>query len=235
MIETRWWGQRTETTLVLLHEGLGCVELWREFPKKLAQLTSCGVFAWSRRGYGRSAPCPLPRPLDYMQREDVGAVLDAAGIGRCVLVGHSDGASIAALHASRGDQRVAGIVLISPHYFVEQICLEAIRAAREAYVAGGLRERLAKYHDHPDVAFHGWNAAWLDDGFRTWDIRAETRRIAVPVLQVQGRSDPYGTMAQPEAFQGPNVMTISPEAKHAPHLEAADEVMGAIVAFLGGR
>lgn len=232
MIETRWWGAPGGTTLVLLHEGLGCVALWRDFPERLAAATGRGVFAWSRPGYGRSAPCPLPRPLDYMQREDVGAVLDAAGIGRCVLVGHSDGASIAALHAARGDRRVAGLVLISPHYFVEDMCLAAIREARTAFVDGGLRARMAKYHDHVDVAFHGWNAAWLDPGFRAWDIRAGTERIGVPALQVQGLADPYGTMAQPRAFRGGLASTMAVAAGHATHLEAADETLAAVAGFV---
>jgi pimeloyl-ACP methyl ester carboxylesterase len=232
MIETRRWGAPTPTTLVLLHEGLGCIELWRDFPDRLAAASGLHVFAWSRRGYGRSAPCPLPRPLDYMRREDAGAVLDAHAIGRCVLVGHSDGASIAALHAAGGDPRVAGAVLIAPHYFVEEMCIAAIAEARQAYLAGNLRPRLAKYHAHVDVAFHGWNAAWLDPGFRDFDIRAETARIAIPVLQIQGTEDPYGTMAQPAAFRGPRVRTATPAAKHAPHLEAPDATLAAIVAFL---
>lgn len=232
MIETRRWGAGTPTTLVLLHEGLGCVELWRDFPERLAASTGLGVFAWSRAGYGRSPPCPLPRPLDYMRREDVGAVLDAHGIGRCVLVGHSDGASIAALHAAGGDPRVAGAVLMAPHYFVEEMCVAAIAEARSAYMAGGLRARLAKYHRHVDVAFHGWNAAWLDPGFRAFDIRAETARIPVPVLQVQGREDPYGTMAQPLAYRGARARMLTPAARHAPHLEAPEEVMAGLVAFL---
>lgn len=233
VIETRRWGAPTPTTLVLLHEGLGCIELWRDFPDRLAQASGLHVFAWSRLGYGRSSPCPLPRPLDYMRREDVGAMLDANGIGRCVLVGHSDGASIAALHASRGDPRVAGAVLIAPHYFVEDMCIEAIAAARDAYLGTNLRERMARYHDHVDVAFHGWNAAWLDPGFRAFDIRADTARIAVPVLQVQGTEDPYGTMAQPQAFRAPSTL-LAPIARHAPHLEAPEETLSGIVAFIRG-
>jgi pimeloyl-ACP methyl ester carboxylesterase len=233
----RRWGTPGVTTLVLLHEGLGCVELWRDFPERLAAETGMAVFAWSRPGYGRSAPCPLPRPLDYLRRaaaEDVGPVLDAAGIGRCVLIGHSDGASIAAVYAAAGDPRVAATVLMSPHYFVEPMCIAAIRDALEAYVSGNLRERMAKYHDHADVAFHGWNGAWLDPGFAALDLRAEARAIAVPVLQIQGSEDPYGTMAQPATLAMDTVTTLALAAKHAPHLEAAEATMAAIVDFIGG-
>ena len=217
---------------VLLHEGLGCVELWREFPEFLSSATGCGVFAYSRAGYGKSDPAALPRALTYMQdaaREEVGAVLDAASIGRCVLVGHSDGASIAALV---DDARVAGMVLISPHYFVEAMCLDAIQQARDAFMTGNLRERLARYHDHVDVAFHGWSGAWLDPGFQLWDIRNQVSDMRVPVLQVQGRDDPYGSSAQPAALGGASVTTLMLDAKHAPHLEAAEATLGAIVGFV---
>jgi pimeloyl-ACP methyl ester carboxylesterase len=167
-IDTAWWGERPDAdlTLVLLHEGLGCIALWRDFPERLAQATGCPVFAYSRLGYGHSDPVPLPRPLDYMRAESrtiLGRVLDQAGIGPCILIGHSDGASIAVIHAgSAGDARVRGVVLIAPHFFVEDIAITAIAAARDAYNQGTLRDRLARYHDHVDVAFRGWNDAWLD-------------------------------------------------------------------------
>ena len=232
-VETRRWGADTATTLVLLHEGLGCVELWRDFPARLAAASGLGVFAWSRPGYGHSDPVPLPRPLDYLQRaarDDLPALLDAARIGRCVLVGHSDGASIAAL---ADDPRVAGKVLIAPHYFTEAAGLAAIRATAAAYVDGDLRSRIAKYHDHPDVAFRGWADAWLDPGFpAVLRIAAAASAIAVPVLQIQGSDDPYGTTAQTDALRGPDVTTRVLAAKHAPHLEAPEETLAAILTFL---
>ncbi len=233
-VEARWWGERSGTTLVLLHEGLGCVDLWRDFPERLAAATGCAVFAWSRPGYGRSSPVELPRPLDYMQRaaaRDVVPLLDAAGVGRCVLVGHSDGASIAALV---DDPRVVGKVLIAPHFFVEEMAVAAIAQARDAYRSGTLRERMARYHDHVDVAFEGWNGAWLDPGFRAWDIRAAARAWPGPVLQIQGLDDPYGTPAQTAVLSGPLVTTHLLPARHAPHLEASEETMAAIVGWLGG-
>jgi pimeloyl-ACP methyl ester carboxylesterase len=233
-VEAMRWGEATETTLVLLHEGLGCVELWRDFPARLAAESGLGVFAWSRPGYGHSDPVPLPRPLDYMQRaarDEVSPLLDAAGIGRCVLVGHSDGASIAALVE---DARVVGKVLIAPHYFTEAAGLAAIRATATAYREGDLRARLAKYHDHVDVAFRGWADAWLDPEFPVaFDIAAAASAVGGPVLQIQGSEDPYGTTAQTDALRGPQVTTRVLAAKHAPHLEAPEATMAAIIAFLG--
>jgi pimeloyl-ACP methyl ester carboxylesterase len=233
-VEAQWWGERTATTLVLLHEGLGCVALWRDFPERLAAASGLGVFAWSRPGYGLSDPVPLPRPLDYMQRAargEVAAVLDAAGIERCVLVGHSDGASIAALVT---DPRVAGKILIAPHYFTEEAGLAAIRATDAAFRAGGLRERMAKYHGHVDIAFRGWADAWLDRNFpRSFRIAdAASAACIMPVLQIQGSEDPYGTTAQTDALRGPDVTTVVLTAKHAPHLEAPEATMAAILGFL---
>lgn len=240
-LETAWWGlgPAEAPTLVLLHEGLGCVALWRDFPARLAAATGCGVFAYSRIGYGRSDPVPLPRPLDYMQREAeeiLPPVLTAAGIRRCVLVGHSDGASIAAVYAgAAGDPRIRGLVLMAPHYFVEEMCLASIAQARTAYETGDLRRRLAHYHADVDSAFRGWNGAWLDPRFRTeFDITDYLPRIAVPVLQIQGTDDPYGTEAQPRRLQavcGRSDTLMLPGARHAPHLEAAEATLAAIARF----
>lgn len=242
-LDAAWWGGPGEGCFVLLHEGLGSVGLWRDFPANLAAATGRGVFAWSRPGYGRSDPVDLPRPLDYLARAarmEVGPVLDAvlgaAGIGRCILLGHSDGATIAAHYtAETRDPRVAGLVLIAPHYFVEPMCLEALAAVRETYRTGDLRERLARHHDHVDVAFHGWNDTWLDPRFRDWDIRPLVAGIGVPVLQIQGSDDPYGTTAQTDALGAPRVTTRVLPARHAPHREAAEETLAAIGAFLAAH
>ncbi|HKK29904.1 MAG TPA: alpha/beta fold hydrolase, partial [Alphaproteobacteria bacterium] len=162
-------------TLVLLHEGLGSLGLWRDFPEKLATATGLGVFAYSRAGYGGSDPEPLPWPLDYMEQHAtkvLPTLLNAIGFRRGLLVGHSDGASIAALYAGTvSDPRVQGLVLMGPHFFVEQICLEAIAEAKQAYETGDLRAKLARHHGaNVDNAFYGWNASWLAEGFRGWDI-----------------------------------------------------------------
>ena len=229
-------------TLVLLHEGLGCVDLWRDFPEKLLAETGCGVFAYSRAGYGRSDACPLPRPLDYMTREAVSVlpeILDAIGFTDGILIGHSDGASIAAIHAgAQRDPRVRGVVLMAPHFFTEAMGLDAIAEARTAYSDGDLRSRLGKYHAHVDAAFRGWNDAWLDPGFRAWDIQDYLDEVTVPVLCLQGEGDRYGTRAQVDAVarraRGPVTVRMIPECRHSPHLEAPEKVQMEIAAFLDG-
>jgi pimeloyl-ACP methyl ester carboxylesterase len=240
-LEAAWWGPDpgAAPSLVLLHEGLGSVGLWRDFPPLLSAATGCGVFAWSRFGYGRSAPIALPRPLDYMQREArevVGRVLDAAGIGPCLLVGHSDGASIAALAAGLGpDARVRGLVLMAPHFFVEEISVASIAAIRREYEAGGLRARLARHHTDVDGAFHGWADAWLDPGFpAAFDLTAALGRVALPALILQGTDDPYGTIAHARLAErempGP-VRTVQLPAGHSPHVEATEAAVAAIAGF----
>ena len=234
-LDCAWWGPPPgeRPTLVLLHEGLGCIALWRDVPAQLAAATGYGVFAYSRFGYGASSPCALPRPLDYMRREAteiLPAVLDAAGITRAILIGHSDGASIAAIHAGAvHDPRIAGVVLIAPHYFVEPSGLRAIEAARIAYETGDLRARLARYHTHVDAAFRGWCDAWLDPGFGSFNLTADLAAITVPALQLQGTADPYGTTAQTDCLA--KAETVLLPVRHAPHLEAPEASMAAIVGF----
>lgn len=240
-LEAAWWGATTPLTLVLLHEGLGSVELWRDFPKRLAERTRLGVFAWSRLGYGQSDPAPLPRPLEYMQIEAagfVGPVLDAAGIERCVLIGHSDGATIAALYAGgTQDHRVRGLVLIAPHYFVEDVAVAEIARARTAYEQGDLRARLARRHRDVDGAFLGWNDVWLDPGFpAVLDLHGHIAHVRVPILQIQGADDMYGTLAQPRfaetAAYCPVETLVVEKARHAPHIEAPELTMNAIADFI---
>jgi pimeloyl-ACP methyl ester carboxylesterase len=239
-LETAWWGPPPDAapTLVLLHEGLGCVALWRDFPERLAAATGYGVFAWSRPGYGKSDPLPLPWPVSYMHdeaRRRVGRVLDAAGVRRCILAGHSDGASIAAIYAGGvSDARVRGLVLMAPHYFVEPMCITEIERARDAYETGDLRRRLARYHEHVDVAFGGWNGAWLNPDFRVWDITEYLPHLRVPVLQVQGRDDPYGTVAQTDAMEAASmspVETVLVPGGHSPYLQAAEPTLAAVTRF----
>ncbi len=242
-LETAWWGPApTEApTLVLLHEGLGCVALWRDVPALLAEATGCGVFAYSRFGYGQSAPKPLPWPLTYMQDEahDVlPRVLDAAGIAEAILIGHSDGGSIAAVYAGNArDRRLRGVVLIAAHLFVEDLNIRSIREIRAEYQQGALRERLARYHRNVDVAFHGWNDSWLHPEFRNFDITADVAGIDVPILALQGADDPYGTAAQLDVLQrharAPLETVLIPGARHAPHLEAKQATLDAIVRFVG--
>ena len=241
-LETRWWGPPAEAapTLVLLHEGLGCVELWRDFPEALAAATGCGVFAWSRFGYGGSDSVSLPRPMRYMHDEALEVlprVLDEAGVRRAVLVGHSDGGSIAAIHAGTvHDPRLLGVVMIAAHFFVEDINLASIRGIKETYEHGDLRKRLARYHRAVDVAFRGWNDAWLDPRFRSFDITEQVARIQVPVLALQGTDDPYGTEEQLRMLERtarcPVETRLIAGARHAPHLEARQPTLDAIVPFV---
>ena len=241
-LEAAWWGPPPDAapTLVLLHEGLGCVALWRDLPEKLAAATGCGVFAYSRTGYGQSDPAALPRPLTYMQdeaRDTLPAVLDAAGIRRAVLVGHSDGASIALLHAGgTQDFRIAGAVLIAPHVVVEDVSLASIAKARMEYETTGLRDRLARYHRDVDNAFWGWNRAWLDPAFRGWRIDDRVAYVRVPMLLIQGEADEYGTAEQlhlieQEAYCPVETLVI-PGAGHAPHVTHQAVNVAAIAAFV---
>jgi pimeloyl-ACP methyl ester carboxylesterase len=242
MLETQWWGPGPEAaaTIVLLHEGLGCVALWRDFPEALTAATGCGVFAYSRFGYGGSDTVSLPRPMSYMHDEAVSvlpAVLDTAGVRRAVLIGHSDGGSIAAIHAGAvRDVRVLGVVLMAAHFFVEDLNIASIRTIKEHYEQGDLRARLRRYHRDVDVAFRGWNEAWLDPRFRSFDITAEVARIRVPILALQGADDPYGSDEQLRVLERAARCSVETRliegARHSPHLEARDATMEAIVPFV---
>lgn len=242
-LEAGWWGPPPDAapTLVLLHEGLGSVGLWRGFPERLVAATGCGVLAYSRFGYGRSDTVMLPRPLDYMRREAVDVlppVLAAAGVRDCVLVGHSDGASIAAIHAGRvADPRVRALALMAPHFFVEDICTTSIAAIRREYDQG-LRARLARHHDDVDAAFLGWADAWLDPRFpASFDLAADVARIGIPTLIVQGTHDPYGTAAHArlaERLIPSLVRTAMLPARHAPHAEAPELTVAEIAELASG-
>src|ERR1700761_8725954 len=222
-------------TLVLLHEGLGSASLWGDFPERLQAATGLGVFAYSRAGYGASSPVTLPRPLDYMQREALDVLpklLDAIGFRAGILVGHSDGASIAAVYAGGvQDHRLDGIVLIAPHFIVEDVCVTSIAAIKVAYETTELKTKLARWHRHVDNAFYGWNGAWLDPKFRDWDISDYLAYIRVPVMIVQGADDQYGTVRQVEIAQQecycPVDVVMIPGAGHSPQREAAQVALDA--------
>jgi pimeloyl-ACP methyl ester carboxylesterase len=241
-IEAAWHGSRPERapTLVLLHEGLGCVGMWRDFPAALAARTGYGVLAYSRFGYGKSDPVPLPRPLSYMHDEafDVlPVVLDQAGVRKTILVGHSDGASIATIYAGgRQDFRVRGLVLLAPHFFVEDISVRSIADAKEAYERGDLRARLERYHGHNvDNAFWGWNGAWLDPAFRAWRIDDAVAHVRVPMLIIQGRDDQYGSAAQLALAEAdaycPVETLLLDRCGHAPQLDQPALTLAAIADF----
>ncbi|TCZ58529.1 alpha/beta fold hydrolase [Roseicella aquatilis] len=242
-LETGWWGPGPQATptLVLLHEGLGSLGLWRDFPARLAAATGCGVFAFSRFGYGHSDPAALPRPLDYLRREAcevLPRVLDAAGLQWGLLLGHSDGGSIAAIHAGLvRDPRLRGIVVIAPHFVTEPMGLAAIEETRGRYEAGELRARLARHHRHVDVAFRGWCDTWLDPRFpASFDLRPDITGIRVPVLAIQGEADPYGTPEQLHLLAreaaGPVEVMLLPGIGHAPQAEAPEAVLHAVRGFV---
>jgi pimeloyl-ACP methyl ester carboxylesterase len=226
-------------TIVMLHEGLGCIALWRDFPAKLAAATGHGVFAYSRAGYGGSERIDLPRPLDYMNLEarfSLPAVLEAIGLERGILLGHSDGASIAAIYAGEhADERIKGLILMAPHVFTEEMGLAAIADARRAYTTSDLRARLAKYHAHIDSAFCGWNGAWLDPGFRAWNIEDAVRRWRVPALLIQGVDDQYGTLKQIRAIEARSparlASLILQACRHSPQIDQPQATLEAIVRF----
>jgi len=227
-------------TVVLLHEGLGSAALWGDFPQHLSAATGAGLFTYSRAGYGRSGPVTLPRPLSYMHDEALTVLprlLDAIGFRRGLLLGHSDGASIATIYAgSVQDHRVRGLALIAPHFFVEDVGLAAIAAAREAFANGDLRQRLARWHADVDNAFRGWNDAWLDPEFRKWDITEMLAYVRVPVLIVQGTQDEYGTARQIEVAQEecycPVEVVLLPDVGHSPHKQAPTATLAAIADFV---
>ncbi len=233
-------GTRDGPTLVLLHEGLGCVALWKDFPAALAARSGLAVFTYSRAGYGASTPAALPRPLDFHTREALEVlprVLDAAGIGDCILVGHSDGASIALVYAGAvADPRVRGVVALAPHVLTEAKGVANIAAVNAQYAAGGLRERLRRYHgDNVDCAFRGWADTWLAPGFAQWSIERHLPGITVPVLTIRGDDDPYNTPCHVERIaarvRGPVTRLDLPECGHAPHAERPQAVLDAVAAF----
>lgn len=229
--------------LVLLHEGLGCVALWKDFPARLHAATGLAAMAYSRYGYGGSDPLAGPRAADFMHREAAEAlpqVLARLGIARAILVGHSDGASIALIHAGRvakagpGACTIAGVVAMAPHLFVEPVCTEAIAAVSARFAASDLPARLGRHHRDPVRTFRGWADVWLSPAFQSFDIEPEVAAIGCPILAIQGEDDEYGTMRQIE-----RIAQLRPETRllrlarcrHSPHLDRPDEVVPAIAAF----
>ena len=230
-----WDGDPGRRSLVLLHEGLGSVGLWRDFPARLNEATGRRVAAFSRFGHGRSEPPPRPRTPAFFHEEALEVLpelLAQLGAEEPILVGHSDGASIALIHAGR--HPVTALALLAPHVIVEDITVAEIRAARDRYANGDLRERMARHHDDVDAAFWGWCDVWLDPAFRDWSLEADAERVRCPTLLIQGRDDPYGTLKQLDRIEARvrvPVQRLVVPGGHSPHLEAAEEVVAAIAAF----
>ncbi len=225
--------------LVFLHEGLGCIEFWRDFPSRLAEATDLEALVYDRQGYGGSSPADAPRGADYLHVEALEylpAVLRAEGIERAVLVGHSDGGSIALIHAAHHPQTVACITEAA-HIFVEEITLAGIRAADGIYRETDLSEKLSRYHgEKTDQVFRAWVETWLSAEFRNWNIEAELPRVRVPVLAMQGKDDEYGTPAQVrgivEGVNGPAEACLISDCGHTPHKEQPDKALAAMAEFI---
>lgn len=231
-------GGAAAPVLVFLHEGLGSLALWKDFPQQLAHAAGCHALVYSRAGYGRSSPLAAPRQPDFMHVEALQvlpALLDALHVREPVLFGHSDGASIALIHAASAGRSVRGVVLLAPHVIVEELCVRSIAAARASYATTDLRARLAPYHADPDAAFRGWCDIWLDPRFRQWNIEAEVAAIRCPLLAIQGYDDEYGTMEQMNRIARlvPDTELLRlQDCRHSPHRDQPDAVIAATTRFI---
>ena len=232
-----WPGDDGRRSLVLLHEGLGSVGLWRDFPARLNAASGRRVVAFSRFGHGGSDPPRAPRTPAFFHEEALEvlpvllAQLDAP---EPILVGHSDGGSIALIHAAH--HPVTALVLMAPHVVVEDVTVEAIRRTRSAFEQGELRERMARHHDDPDAAFRGWCDVWLDPAFRAWSLEAEAEAVSRPALLIQGADDPYGTLDQLDRIEARTkgrVERLVVPGGHSPHIEQPDAVLAAVARFTG--
>lgn len=243
ILECAVWGQRSEThpTLVFLHDGLGCVSSWRDFPADLSRATGCPAFVYSRAGYGASSPVPLPRPVRFMHDEALKTlprVLEKMEIADAVLIGQSDGASISLIHAeSTTGGSVRGMILEAPHVFVEDITVNSIETAGQDYRNGDLRRRMQKHHGpNADGAFWGWHDVWLNPLFRSWNIEQYLAAVKAPVLVIQGERDEFGTSSQIEAIRrGCSVQVttvVLPDCGHSPHKDQPEQTLRAMTEFI---
>ena len=224
--------------LVFLHDGLGSIARWRDFPHRVAQAANCDAVVYSRHGYGNSDPLAVPRTARYMHDEALIALpelLDALAIDRPILIGHSDGGSIALIHAGAGVRPVAAVVTLAAHVLVEDVSVASIAAARTAYATTDLRARLARHHADADSAFLGWNRIWLAPDFRAWNIEEYLPRIACPVLAIQGEDDEYGTMEQMRCIgaqvRDVELLTLQ-DCRHSPQRDQPGAVIEAITRFV---
>jgi pimeloyl-ACP methyl ester carboxylesterase len=226
--------------IVMLHEGLGSISMWRDFPERLATVTGRRVLAYSRFGHGRSDVVREPRTVEFMHHEGqvvLPELLRRMAVRTPVLLGHSDGGSIALLCAAARPDSVTALILEAPHVFVENLTVKSIRSLRDAYEGSGLREKLARHHDHPDETFRAWTGIWLDPAFRRWNIEDRLKAIRCPVLLIQGEDDHYGTRAQIDAITSrvANADALMlPDCGHSPHRDQTETVLAAITGFMSG-
>ena len=230
----------TRPTLVFLHEGLGSVALWKQFPRQVAEAAGCPTLVYSRYGYGKSDRMTQARKVDHMHGEALDVlpeVLNQLGIEAPVLIGHSDGASIALIHAGAGKRPVRGVVAMAPHVFVEDITVKSIAEAGQTFRAADLPGRLGRYHDDVASTFWGWNDIWLHPDFRRWNIEEYLPEIRCPVFVIQGEDDQYGTVAQVETISrlvsGRVETLMLADCAHSPHQAQKDATLAAIVGFAG--
>ncbi|MDM8522955.1 alpha/beta hydrolase [Desulfococcaceae bacterium HSG8] len=242
-LETEWHGPPPEEapTLVFLHEGLGCIALWKDFPARLSAATGYGALVYSRSGYGHSDPCELPRPIRFMHDEGLDVLpelIRTAGIRECILIGHSDGGSVAIIYAG-GTPAIPlrGLITEAAHVFCEEITVRSIQKAKSAYRDSNMRRKLEKYHGaNTDCAFRGWNDVWLHPEFVHWNLEEYLPGIRVPMLVIQGEDDEYGTRAQPEAIvsqagAGAELVML-PDCGHSPHRHQETATLEAMSCFI---
>jgi pimeloyl-ACP methyl ester carboxylesterase len=239
-LETLWIEPREASapTIVMLHEGLGSIALWKDFPQKLATGTGCGVLVYSRYGHGESEKLAEKRPLEFMHHEGevvLPELLDELSIERPILLGHSDGGSIALIFAGKYPERARALILEAPHVFVEDLSITSIAAAKVVFERTDFRAKLGRYHAHVDETFWGWNDIWLDPRFRSWNIESYLDSIRCPVLCIQGEEDEYGTPAQVEAIRtrvpGTEILML-PTCKHSPHRDQQEATLEKMIEFV---
>jgi len=238
-LEYRLIGSGTGPTLIFLHEGLGSMDLWRGYPEQVVAATGRPALVYSREGHGWSDPVRAPRSADFMEHEALivlPEVLDRLEISDPIVIGHSDGASIALIYAGAGNP-VSGLTLLAPHVFVEPESITGIEAALERFESSDLRERMARHHRDPHSTFFAWNDIWLDPGFRDWNIEGYLPGIVCPTLLIQGRDDEYGTLAQLDAIErgltGPVTRLVLDECGHSPHISQPAKTLEATARFIG--
>jgi len=224
--------------IVFLHEGVGSLSTWRDFPRQIAQATGCSTLTYSRFGHGHSDPLEAPRRVDFMHQEALQLLpelLDRLEVEQPVLLGHSDGASIALIYAGGSGRPVSGLIAMAPHVMVEDVSIDSIRETKRLFEVTDLREKLARHHADPETTFRGWNDIWLDPGFRGWNIEGFLPRVACPILAIQGEGDDYGTMEQVDriARLAADVELIKlRDCGHFPHRDQPEAVINAVARFV---
>lgn len=239
-LETLWIEAEpgVRPTIVMLHEGLGSLALWKDFPQRLARRAGCGVLAYSRYGHGGSDKLMEKRPVKFMHHEGevvLPGLLDKLGIARPILLGHSDGGSISLIFAGKYPERPRALILEAPHVFVEDLSVTSITQARVNYQKTDFPQKLGRYQEHVDATFWGWNNIWLDPQFRSWNIEEYLPTIQCPILCIQGEEDEYGTVAQVKAIEArvpSSEIVILPNCKHSPHRDQPEATLAKMTEFV---